>query len=509
MSSLIKTSHPVMGSWEKVYWTKGAAAAESYCARKSAGWESAERTAQHLLELNQQTTRHPRLKNQLTWLKADYSKKKERYQKEEMDPDLLPIAQRITNCNRRGQPGRTPFHRPSFRKRFQTAESLEKYVLGKVTQHERCYNVLRNAQKFLSLTPTLSVEIKEMRRYHLRAYRKWSSLRVCASELLPIATVPPLELMKIEKVHASGYQGARGSSTLFHESGVDHTHPALKGIYLTQDLIETSQSFHGTHVCGIIAAAAPLGHIVSLNRETSLAWQRPLSGIINWSGRVSFDEKKLMRDWYSKYFPATDETLVIQSCGNFGTLVDRNAFELSTFVNPVLSDASRSSSWIFVVNLQQNGLYPSRLSNLPGRSCAERAICAIGTDIYSAVPNNAYATKSGTSMAAPFVTGVAMMVQGAFPGLGMDEIRYALLHGATPIIIDDYGIPHRIERCHLADYSQEQIARSREIFGMGLLNAEGAMSVASELSRMKDQILEDQKRQAQDLFERVWGTATA
>jgi hypothetical protein len=498
-----------MGSWEKVYWTKGAAAAESYCARKSAGWEWAERTVQQLLELNERTIRFPALKKQLNGLKTDYSNKKTRYQVEEIDPGRA----RIRNYNRRGQPGRTPFHRPSFRKRFQTAESLEDYILGKMSQHKGCYNVLKNVQRFLRLSPALSVEIKEMIRYHKRAYRKWSAVRVSPSALLPIATTSPQELMKIQRMHTSGHQGARADATIFYETMVDHTHTAIKDIYLSRELLDASieavPKHHGTHVCGIIAATAPLGKIFSLGCEVDPKWQRSLRGIINWSGNVFFDEKEDASVWYSKYFSREDDKLVIQSCGNDGVVVDRNTFQLNTFVNPVLSDVSRRASWIFVVNLQQNGLYPNPFSNLPGKSCAEMAICAIGTDIYSTVPKNDYETMSGTSMAAPFVTGVAMMVQGAFPRLGMDEIRYALLQGATPIIIDRYGVPHLVEPSHLATYSGEQIARSREIFGMGLLNAEGAMAVASKLSCMKDQILEDEKRQAHDLFERVWGSSVS
>ncbi|MBY0528784.1 MAG: S8 family serine peptidase [Rhabdochlamydiaceae bacterium] len=501
MSSLTRTGLSRMGSWERVYWTKGTAAAESYCARKSSGWEWAERAAQYLLELNEQTTRLPRLKRQLKKLKTDYFNKKASYQREALDPD----CKSITAFYQRGLPGRTPFHIPSFRKRFQTIESLNEHVVWKIALHKRCSKVITTVQKRLTLSPALSADLKELRRYHFRALRKWSALSISRSELLPMPRGNPYELMKINAMQASGYLGARADATIFYEEMIDHTHNAIKDIYLTRELVDPAvdpgSNLHGTHVCGIIAGTAPLGKIFSAGCKVDPKWQRPLRGIINWSGCFLMKEAADPSAWYSTYFSDKEDKLVIQSCGNEGVVLDRNAFEYNTIVNPVLSDPSRSASWIFVVNLQQNGLYPNPFSNLPGKSCAERAICAIGTDIYSTIPGNQFTTMSGTSMAAPFVTGVAMMIQGAFPFLGMDEIRYAILQGATPIIIDCYGVPHQIERRHLASYPEEQIARSREVFGMGLLNAEGALSIASELSRMKDQI----KKEAQDLFERVWG----
>ena len=78
----------------------------------------------------------------------------------------------------------------------------------------------------------------------------------------------------------------------------------------------------------------------------------------------------------------------------------------------------------------------NRLDQLAGFSNFGRTsvdIAAPGVSIYSTVPGNAYALYSGTSMAAPHVTGVVALVAAANPGASAAEIRAAILSTATPV----------------------------------------------------------------------------
>ncbi len=59
-------------------------------------------------------------------------------------------------------------------------------------------------------------------------------------------------------------------------------------------------------------------------------------------------------------------------------------------------------------------------------------LAAPGSSIYSTVPGGRYGTKSGTSMATPFVTGVAGLLLSAAPGLTNGQLRQALLEGVVP-----------------------------------------------------------------------------
>jgi subtilisin family serine protease len=57
---------------------------------------------------------------------------------------------------------------------------------------------------------------------------------------------------------------------------------------------------------------------------------------------------------------------------------------------------------------------------------------APGVDIYSCAPGNAYATHSGTSMAAPVVAGVAAVLKGYFPQLTAVQLKQIILQSVVP-----------------------------------------------------------------------------
>ena len=60
-------------------------------------------------------------------------------------------------------------------------------------------------------------------------------------------------------------------------------------------------------------------------------------------------------------------------------------------------------------------------------------IAAPGTSIYSTIPGNKYAIYSGTSMAAPFVSGVAALAWAVDPNASVANVRNAILQGADRV----------------------------------------------------------------------------
>ena len=60
-------------------------------------------------------------------------------------------------------------------------------------------------------------------------------------------------------------------------------------------------------------------------------------------------------------------------------------------------------------------------------------IAAPGVSIYSTIPGNRYAIYSGTSMATPFVSGVAALAWAVDPSATVAEVRNAILEGASPV----------------------------------------------------------------------------
>lgn len=197
--------------------------------------------------------------------------------------------------------------------------------------------------------------------------------------------------------------------------------------------------------------------------------------------------EELQDDIYDKTEPLFDNKLVIMSMGNQGVVIDQNDEQMFHRSYSLL-DPDRREQSIQVVNLLPNGVYPDPESNLPGEQFAEMTICAIGSDVLSTLPENKYGTKSGTSMAAPFVTGVALQLEGAFSELTPEEIRYCILDSATPIVLDENHVPHLITNPEdLKKYTFEQIKFSQRFFGVGLLNAKGAIKKAKEQMAAKTQ----------------------
>ncbi|MEL6824153.1 MAG: S8 family serine peptidase, partial [Calditrichota bacterium] len=54
-------------------------------------------------------------------------------------------------------------------------------------------------------------------------------------------------------------------------------------------------------------------------------------------------------------------------------------------------------------------------------------LAAPGTNILSTTPSNNYQSFSGTSMATPYVSGVAALCMAQFPGISMTELKYRLM----------------------------------------------------------------------------------
>ena len=81
-------------------------------------------------------------------------------------------------------------------------------------------------------------------------------------------------------------------------------------------------------------------------------------------------------------------------------------------------------------------MFNGRLDESSNYGCASVDLAAPGTYILSAIPGNAYAYMSGTSMAAPMVTGAAALLYSGRPDLNLTDIKTALLstvHKLAPL----------------------------------------------------------------------------
>ena len=73
---------------------------------------------------------------------------------------------------------------------------------------------------------------------------------------------------------------------------------------------------------------------------------------------------------------------------------------------------------------------PARFTNYGKRNVD---VFAPGVQIYSTIPSDEYAQKSGTSMAAPSAAGVAALVRSYYPQLSASQVKHILMNSGTKI----------------------------------------------------------------------------
>ena len=113
--------------------------------------------------------------------------------------------------------------------------------------------------------------------------------------------------------------------------------------------------------------------------------------------------------------------LIVKAAGNDGFLLDK----YPGYPNKFLSRKKTLRNFICVGSIGPYG-EASRFSNY-GKISVD--LFAPGEHIYSTVVNDRYKKMSGTSMAAPVVTGVAALIWNYFPELTADQVKQAILEG--------------------------------------------------------------------------------
>lgn len=196
----------------------------------------------------------------------------------------------------------------------------------------------------------------------------------------------------------------------------------------------TDLNGHGTHVAGIIGAAGnnslgitgvcwnitlvPLkisvgdtntGYIEPMCKAIQYATDNNIP-IINLS--FSFEESNALAAIIKNY-----NGLLICSAGNDSRNIDAK-------VNSKYPASLPYDNILSVASLQSNNVKLSTFSNY-GKKNVD--IAAPGEDILSTYLNDTYCMLSGTSMAAPLVTGAAALIKSYCPELSVAEIKYILM----------------------------------------------------------------------------------
>ncbi len=225
----------------------------------------------------------------------------------------------------------------------------------------------------------------------------------------------------------------------------------------TEILEPIDSNGHGTHVAGIIGACGnnnmgisgvcwnvKLVSLKVLNSEGEgdIAW---IVNAINYaaSNNIPILNCSLGSPIRSAALENAIESyqgLLVCAAGNSNQNIDNTplypaAYNFDNIISVGAIDSNNSrSDWDSFKNLW--GLFGSSASNYGATSVD---IYAPGTDILSTIPNNKYEKKSGTSMAAPFVTGCAALLLASNCKLTTQELKNAIINGATEITISIPG----------------------------------------------------------------------
>ncbi|MCS6930187.1 MAG: S8 family serine peptidase [Saprospiraceae bacterium] len=256
---------------------------------------------------------------------------------------------------------------------------------------------------------------------------------------------------------------------------------------------------HGTHVAGIIAAVRDNGigingiadnvRIMTVrcvpdgderDKDVANAIRYAVdngASIINMSFGKGYSPDKKYVDDAAKY-AAEHDVLLVHAAGNDASNNDvRPNFPNPNYIEPVRRGLFRKErvapNWLEVGALSWAGgeRCVANFSNYGKRNVH---LFAPGHQIKSTIPDNQYATFSGTSMASPSAAGVAAIIRSYFPELSAAQVRDILVKSVSVHQGEVYK-PGSTEKVKLSDLC---------ISG-GVVNAVNAIALAEKTKPAK------------------------
>ena len=256
------------------------------------------------------------------------------------------------------------------------------------------------------------------------------------------------DLHGISKVHQLGYTG-KGVVVGIVDGGYQEDHPLLKDniIEITKNSKWGNYPSHGTHVAGTIAATKTNNASYGIAYNSKLVAYGNVGGGVGWGDYqklIKYGAKILSNSHNGNYgdhrtLAKDKDILVVYATGNYK--------QLSPHATSNLHGAGSNDNigaWLSVGNLNQNTITRNENGTLvtnvntitsnSGNLCkgAENAcVMAAGTWIYSLNVGSGFASKMGTSMAAPAVSGVAALVAERYAFLGGKQLADVILSTAN------------------------------------------------------------------------------
>ncbi len=259
-------------------------------------------------------------------------------------------------------------------------------------------------------------------------------------------------LEKIDAPHAWPLSKGSGVLVAVLDSGVDLDHPDLDGKvrtdidydYINGDDVAQDDNGHGTHVAGIIAAETDNAQgVAGLGWETQIVPYKVLDNDGNGTTSGIVDAIYAATDAGAKVINMSlGSAPGAGPCSNFTTLqaaIDY-AYDHGVLVVVAAGNDSDDASTVVPANCAHVLTVSSTDSDDSLSSFSNTGsvidVSAPGGFIYSTVLDDSYTYMSGTSMATPYVAGLAALVFAAHPAYTPDQVASAILDRAV-----DLGLP--------------------------------------------------------------------
>jgi cell wall-associated protease len=245
---------------------------------------------------------------------------------------------------------------------------------------------------------------------------------------------------------------------------------------------------HGTHVSGIISAirnnnlgmdgvddnvlimpirAVPDGD--ERDKDVALAIRYAADNgaeIISMSFGKPFSPQKQFVDDAVKY-AAEKDVLIVHAAGNDGEDLDTT----QNYPSPEYRYMKGKAPNFITVGANAGGPDSLLAASFSNYGAKEVDLFAPGVNVYSTVPDNKYASYSGTSMATPVVSAVAALVLEYYPKLTAVQLKYVLEHSVATYPDDMVRVPGGKDKVKFSSLSRTG----------GIVNAYDALKLAATL----------------------------
>jgi len=190
---------------------------------------------------------------------------------------------------------------------------------------------------------------------------------------------------------------------------------------------------------------------------------------------MSFSKEFSMHeDWVLEAFKYAEEhnVLIVQSAGNESLNLDEN----ESFPRDMMLNHSNEVCNNFIkVGSSTQKLHSSFVSDYSNYGKKNVDLFAPGEDIYTTAAGNIYKSESGTSLAAPMVSGTAALIWSYYPKLSAKQVKQIILESGTA-----YDIEVLVPGGNGKKAKFSELSKSGKV-----LNVYNAMQLAKKVSKSK------------------------